>query len=401
LAWAELGATFPHAGGEYVYLREAFGLFWGFLSGWAAFLASFCGSIAVLAIALAEYLISVLSLGSPETELWSVSLFGGKFALLWGPTLGIILIWIVTLLNYCGLRLGSLTQNILSLGKLIAIGVLLVVGFSLGTGTWAHFVPLWTGEQSAHNFPSALGLALIPVAFTYSGWNAAAYVAHEVDTPEENLPKALALGTVITLAVYLALNVLYLYAVPVGQLSGVVRVGEHVSGALFGPGAAWVISLLIAISIASAFNVMVLTGGRIYFAMARDGVFFAPAAKLHPRFHVPGNALLMQAVWTSVLILSGTFAQLLTYSTVVLVAVSVITVGAIFVLRRRQPNLPRPYHAWGYPWVPVLYMLASIGIVLNALWEQPVESFLGIGLCLAGVPAYWWWRLVDTRTSKA
>ena len=239
-----------------------------------------------------------------------------------------------------------------------------------------------------------MGLALIPVMFTYSGWNAAAYIASEVRHPEKTLPRALALGTLITIGVYLALNVLYLYATPVAVLSGVVRVGEQAAGALFGPGAAWVVSALIALSIASAFNVMILTGGRIYFAMARDEVFFSHAATVHPRFHTPGNALLLQAAWSSVLILSGTFEQLLTYATVVIVIVSALTVSAVFVLRQRRPDLPRPYRVWGYPWLPALYVLGSAGIFLNALWERPVECLLGAGLCAAGVPAYWWWRCV-------
>jgi len=177
----------------------------------------------------------------------------------------------------------------------------------------------------------------------------------------------------------------------VTQLQGVVRVGELVAGALFG-GAAWVITILIAVSIAGALNVIVLTGGRIYFAMACDGVFFARAGEIHPRFQVPGNALLLQAVWTSVLILSGTFEQLLVYSTVVIVGLSIVTVGALFFLRWQRPSLPRPYHVWGYPWVPTLYVITSGGIFLNALWEQPLECFFGVLLCLLGVPAYWWWR---------
>ena len=287
----------------------------------------------------------------------------------------------------------------LSLSKLAAIVGLLGAGFCCGRGSWAHFSPVfaWSGGRTV----SAAGLALIPVMFAYSGWNAAAYIASEVRDPEKTLPRSLALGTLITICAYLALNVLYLYALPVTALSGVVRVGEQTAGALFGPRAAQVISALIAVSIASAFNVMVLTGGRIYFAMARDRVFFSRAAELHPRFHTPGNALLMQAVWTSLLILSGTFEQLLTYATIVIVSISAVTVSAVFVLRRQRPDLPRPYHVWGYPWMPVLYVVGSAGIFVNALWERPVECLLGAGLCAAGVPAYWWWRRVDRSGGTA
>ena len=393
LAWAELGAAFPLAGGEYIYLREAFGPFWGFLSGWAAFLASFSGSIAVLAIALAEYVAGVFPFAPTGGVLWTLHLFGFLHTVSFAQFLGILLVWAVSLLNYRGLHLGSLTQNLLSLSKLAAIAGLLVAGLGCGRGTWAHFSPAFP-RNGGGSVASAVGLALIPVMFTYSGWNAAAYITSEVRHPEKTLPRALALGTLITIGVYLALNVLYLYATPVAVLSGVVRVGEQAAGALFGPGAAWVVSALIALSIASAFNVVILTGGRIYFAMARDGVFFSRAAALHPRFHTPGNALLLQAAWSSVLILSGTFEQLLTYATVVIVVVSALTVSAVFVLRQRRPDLPRPYRVWGYPWLPALYVLGSAGIFLNALWARPVECLLGAGLCATGVPAYWWWRCV-------
>jgi APA family basic amino acid/polyamine antiporter len=170
---------------------------------------------------------------------------------------------------------------------------------------------------------------------------------------------------------------------------------------LFASQAAWIVSLLIAVSIASAFNVMVLTGGRIYYAMARDGVFFPRAAQLHPRFHTPGHALFMQAAWTSLLIFSGTFEQLLTYTTVIIVGTTIFTVVALLSLRRRQPDWPRPYRAWGYPWLPAFYLLGSLGILLNAVVERPGECLWGIGLCAAGIPAYRWWRRVDSPGAAA
>lgn len=400
LAWAELAAAFPLAGGEYIYLREAFGPFWGFLSGWAAFLASFSGSIAVLAIALAEYLAGVFPFAPAGEALATLSFGSFSYAVSWHQLLAIFLVWTFSLLNYRGLHLGSWTQNLLSLSKLAAIGGLLALGFCCGRGSWSHFSPAfaWSGTGRVM---SAAGLALIPVMFAYSGWNAAAYIASEVRRPETTLPRSLALGTLITIGAYLALNLLYLYATPVTALSGVVRVGEQTASALFGLRAAQAVSGLIAVSIASAFNVMVLTGGRIYFAMACDGVFFPRAAEVHPRFHTPGNALLLQAAWTSLLILSGTFEQLLTYATIVIVSISAITVSAVFVLRWGRPDLPRPYRVWGYPWMPLLYVVGSAGIFINALWERPVECLLGVGLCAAGAPAYWWWRRVDSSGNAA
>lgn len=400
LVWAELGAAFPHAGGEYVYLREACGPFWGFLCGWAAFLASISGSIAVLAIALADYLQALLPVSLNGVVLWQVTLGHFSYAVSLHQLLGIGLVWLITWINYRGLHLGSVTQNILSMSKLLAIGALLVAGLSWGSGSWSHLTPLFPDFMPPQGNFSALGVALIPIIFTYTGWNAVAYIASEVRSPETTLPQSALIGTMITMGVYLALNLLYLYAVPVVGLKGVVQVGDVVADALFA-GAGWVIAVLIAISIASALNVMVLTGGWIYFAMARDGVFFPRAADLHPRFLVPGHALLLQAAWTSILILSGTFAQLLTYTTMVIVGFSIVTTVALFMLRHQQPLLTRPYHVWGYPWVPALYVLASVGILVNALWEQPVECFLGVLLCIAGVPAYYWWRNVDSVSEGA
>lgn len=398
LVWAELGTMFPHAGGEYVYLREAFGPFWGFLCGWAAFLATMSGSVAVLAIALAEYVVAVLPVA--PAVLGTMPIFGIAFSFSLVQCLGIGLVWSITLLNYRGLRWGSVAQNLLSLSKLAAIAGLLAAGVSVGKGNWEHFWPIFSWH-SPLPMVSAVGLALIPVIFAYTGWNAATYIASEVDDPVATLPQALVWGTLITIAVYLALNVLYLYADTIADLSGVVQVGDRVARSLFGDGAAWIVSLLIALSIASAFNVIVLTGARIYYAMARDGVFFPSAAQLHPRFHTPSRALLMQALWTSLLILSGTFEQLLTYTTVVIVGTSLFTVAALFRLRSQRPGLPRPYRTWGYPWLPIFFLLSSLGILLNALWERPVECLWGIGLCAAGAPAYWWWRRVDSLGPSA
>jgi APA family basic amino acid/polyamine antiporter len=400
MTWAELGATFPHAGGEYVYLREAFGPFWGFLCGWSVFIANFTGSIAVLSIALAGSLSQVFALPLAEGRVWAGSFGGISLALSYNQVFALVLLWVVSMVNYCGLRFGSTTQNVLSFSKLVAIAGLVVAGFLWGTGEWSHFSPLFTWSDM-HGRLSAVGVALIPVSFAYTGWNAAAYVASEVQHPEKNLPRALLYGTFITLCVYLLLNVLYLYALAPVTLRGVVQVGELAASSLFGGQAARLIAILIAVSIASALNVMVLTGGWIYFAMAKDGVFFRRAAQLHPQFHVPGYALLLQAMWTSVLIVSGTFEQLLTYATVVLVGFSVLTVTALFVLRRRRPELIRTYRTWGYPWFPLLYIIASTGIVVNALWERPLECFWGLALCAAGVPVYYWWRRVDTPVPTA
>jgi len=384
LTWSELATLFPHAGGEYVYLRETFGPLWGFLSGWAAFIANFSGSIAVLAIALATYVLSPFVGSSSDAPVWTM---GAVLTLTWVQGLGIVLVWAFSILNYFGMQFGSVIQNIVSVSKLLAIFALVVVGFGWGQGDWNHFV-----RPASHGTFGALGFAFIPIMFTYSGWNAAAYVASEVREPGTLLPRALALGTLITVGVYLLLNVLYLYAVPIPELRGAIHVGELAASALFGSTQAWPVAAIIALSIGGALNVMILTGCRIYYAMACDGVFFSQVANVHPRFRTPGTALLFQAAWSSVLILSGTFEQLLTYTTFTLVAFSALAVAAVFVLRSRSPALPRPYAVWGYPWVPAIYLLGTIGILLNTIWERPVECGIGMGLCAVGIPVYRLWQ---------
>ena len=388
LTWSELATLFPHAGGEYVYLRETFGSLWGFLSGWAAFIANFSGSIAVLAIVLASYLLSPIVGSAAADPVWTLGPF---ISVTWIQGLGIALVWFISVLNYLGLQLGSVIQNIVSTSKLLAILVLVIIGFGWGQGDWNHFA-----FPAAGGTLGTLGFAFIPIMFTYSGRNAAAYVASEVYEPGVTLPRALALGTGITMGIYLLLNVLYLYAVPIPELRGTIHVGELAASALFGGTQAWPVAAIIALSIGGALNVVILTGGRIYYAMARDGMFFSAAAHVHPRFRTPGTALFVQAAWTSVLILSGTFEQLLTYTTFSLVGFSALAVSAVFVLRRRHPELPRPYAVWGYPWLPAIYLLGAIGILLNTIWERPVECGIGIGLCAGGVPIY---RLLRGRNA--
>ncbi len=384
LTWSELATLFPHAGGEYVYLRETFGPMWGFLSGWAAFIANFSGSIAVLAIALATYVLSPFVGSNSATPVWTM---GAVLTLTWVQGLGIVLVWAFSILNYLGMQFGSVIQNIVSVSKLLAIFALVVVGFGWGQGDWNHFV-----LPASHGAFGSLGFAFIPIIFTYSGWNAVAYVASEVREPGTLLPLALALGTLITIGVYLLLNVLYLYAVPIPELRGAIHVGELAASALFGSTQSWPVAAIIALSIGGALNVMILTGGRIYYAMACDGVFFSQVANVHPRFRTPGTALLFQAAWSSVLILSGTFEQLLTYTTFTLVAFSALAVSAVFVLRSRYPELPRPYAVWGYPWLPAIYLLGTTGILLSTIWERPVECGIGMGLCAVGIPVYRLWR---------
>jgi len=234
--------------------------------------------------------------------------------------------------------------------------------------------------------------------FTYSGWNAAAYVAEEIREPSRKVPRALALGTGIVVVLYLLLNVLYLYALPVERLAGVIETGDVAAEALFGPRGARLMTALIVLALAGGISAMVLAGPRVYFAMARDGLFLPAAARVHPRYHTPAIAILAQALWSALLVLSGTFEQLLTYTGFAVVLFSGLAVLALFLLRRRAcrdlvgATSQAPYRAWGYPVAPALFVLASLAMVANAIRENPGPSLAGLAVIGAGIPLYFWFR---------
>jgi APA family basic amino acid/polyamine antiporter len=368
MAYAELAAVRPHAGGEYVYLRDAYGPLAAFLTGWTSFIAGFSGAIAASAVALAD----------------SVSRFV-PIADHLKPVVSIAGIAVLTLIHVRGLGPGRLVQNTLAGVKVTAILVLIAVGFAIGRGDAAHL----SGGGSVP--PLSWLLALVPVMFTYSGWNAAVYVAEEVREPSRNVPRALALGTIAVVAIYVALNALYVFALPVDRLAAVdgARLMDTVAERLFGFGAGNIIALFTIVSIAASISAMVLAGPRVYFAMARDGMFVRAAGRVHPRFHTPAAAIIAQSVWSSVLVLSGTLAQLVTYTGFAVVLFAGIAVSTLFVLRRRDAGAPRPFSVLGYPWVPAIFVAACGAMVANLFWRNPGSSLAGAALIAAGVPVYY------------
>jgi len=238
---------------------------------------------------------------------------------------------------------------------------------------------------------TALGVAFIPVIFTYAGWNAVIYMAGELKRPAKDLPRSLLWANLLIIFLYLAINTVYLYGVPVREIQGVLRVAEVATSALFGyQTSAWMTGI-IALSVLGALNALIMTGPRIYYAMARDGIFFLRLARVHPRFHTPTNSIILQALWSSILVLTGTFETLLTYVTVIIVLFSGLTVGALLVLRVKRPGLGRPYKIWGYPGIPLLFIFTHLGIALATFWERPLDSLLGTGIVALGIPAYFFW----------
>jgi basic amino acid/polyamine antiporter, APA family len=368
MAYAELAAVRPHAGGEYVYLRDAFGPLAAFLTGWTSFIAGFSGAIAASAVALADYVSRFIPMSAQAK-----------------PFVALTAIAALTLIHVRGLGPGRLVQNILAGMKAGGIVLFVAFGFSIGHGSAANFVA--GGEAAAIPW----FLALVPVMFSYSGWNAAAYVAEEVRDPTRNVPLALGLGTIAVVLLYLGLNALYLFAMPIDQLAALRdgRLMDHVAEHLFGTAGGNLLGAFVIVSLAASISAMILAGPRVYFAMARDGVFVRAAGRVHPRFHTPVAAIVAQGIWSSVLVLSGTLSQLVTYTGFAVVLFAGLAVCALFVLRRRDPSAARPFAALGYPWAPAIFVVASAVMVGNEAWRNPVPTIAGLALIAAGVPVYY------------
>ena len=383
MTYAELAALRPRAGGEYVYLREAFGPLAAFLTGWTSFVAGFAGAIAASAVGLASALSRFLPAAGDTRPLVTLPL--GPLDLVVSPHAIVAVAVIATLsaVHLFGLGPGRVVQNLLAGMKVALLIAFVALGFGLGEGNAAHFTDGGTVT------PGLWVLALIPVMFSYSGWNAAAYLAEEIRDPGRNVPLALGLGTIAVVVIYLLLNLLYIYALPVAELATVdARVVDAAGDRLFGPAVAGPVAAASVVMIAASISAMVMAGPRVYYAMARDGQFPAMAARVDPRFRTPLVAIVAQGVWASLLVLSGRFEQLVEYTGFAVVLFAGVAVASLFVLRRRNPDEPRPFRAWGYPVAPSVFVVASLLIVLNALWRSPATSGAGLLVIASGVPIY-------------
>ena len=385
MAYAELATLRPHAGGEYVYLREAFGGSAAFLTGWTSFVAGFSGAIAAGAVALADYVGRFIPAAADRTPLLTLPL---PFVPLEVSPQAIVAIGAIAALSVIHLHgSGRLVHNLLAGLKVAAIAAFIALGLSIGAGSIGNLASTHPVSAPATGWL----LALVPVMFAYSGWNAAAYVAEEIRDPGRNVPLALGLGTLAVVVVYLALNVVYFYALPIAELAalGEARLTDTVAERLFGFVAGNVLGLFTIVSIAASISAMVLAGPRIYYAMARDGCFLPSAGRVHPRHRTPMLAILAQAVWSSVLVLSGTLAELVAYTGFAVVLFAGVAVVALFVLRHRVPTAVRPFHALGYPVAPAIFVIACVVMVINEVWNNPGPSTAGVLIILAGFPLYW------------
>lgn len=387
---AEMGASLPHAGGDYVYLREAFHPALGFVAGWLSFFAIFCGTVGTLASGLAEYL-SVL-LPPLQGHVWQagpVRIGGAQGAALFA-------VWASTALCGYGVREGARVQNLFSVAKISAL-VLLSISAPLLGARGVAALPVDPSVTLAVSWIPALGAALVPILFTYLGWNAPVYIASEIRDPARTLPRALLLGTALVTALYLIVNGVYLYALPLDQMFtldaagrrvGVVRIAELAAVSLIGPGGGRLVTVLVVLSIVGTLHATVLVGARIVYAMALDRTLPRAFAAVHPNRHTPHVALVLQAGIASLLLVTGSFGAILTYTTFAVISLMLLDGLALFRLRQRS-DLARPYRVWGYPWVPGLYVLASLWLWLNTLVLQPLEAGLGLLIAATGLPAWW------------
>jgi APA family basic amino acid/polyamine antiporter len=374
LSLAELGAATPEAGGVYVYLRDAYGKLAAFLYGWAALLVIESGGIATLAVAFSIY----ASTFFPFTPLERKLVASAVIALL-------------TAVNITGVKRAAWVQTFFTLAKLA--GVAIIVGFALFAHHGAPVLPA-AGYVPAHTTLSSFGVALVGVLWAYHGWHHLSHVAGEVKNPAQVLPRSFLLGALIVIVVYLAANIAYLQvlSLPAMAADAYQRVAAKTMEILWGPHGAAFVSGLILCSMFGATNGNIMGGARAYFAMARDGVMFAAVGKIHPRFATPYVALLIQGVWSIVLAATGTFEQLFTYVIFTGWIFYAAAALAVVVLRRKRPQLARPYRVWAYPVLPVAFAASALAIIINALVRSPRESSIGLGLVLLGVPVYWIWK---------
>ena len=387
LTFAELGAAMPRAGGQYVYLREAFGHLPAFLFGWVAFSAYVTGTNAAIAVAIAEHLGSFY----PSLSTHSILVNIGNFGLSVGQLVAVSLLVVLSVVNYLGVILGKWVQNIFTVLKIGSILLFALTGIFISTGNQINFSLNPTG-MGFGSIITGIGIALVAVNWTVGGWEYVTFTAGEIKNPKRNLPLALFIGTLVILVLYLLINITYLKALPMNALAGEIKVGEATAKALYGQNIAGLFIIVVIISMFGALNGNILVGARVTYAMAKDNLFFPSAAKVHPKNHTPGNAIIIQGVWSSILALSGTFEELITLVVFVNFMMWITAASTVFVLRKKQPDLDRPYKVWGYPYIPAFFILLSTAIMINIFFTAPAQSFLGIGLTLIGVPAYLFWK---------
>ncbi|MDQ1613200.1 MAG: basic amino acid/polyamine antiporter, family [Pyrinomonadaceae bacterium] len=408
LTYAELAAMMPRAGGEYVFVREGYGARLGFLYGWMQIFIAKTGSQASLAVAFAGFL-NVLTGGSLNPTFFSVPLFGYNVSFGMLQVVALLAIAITTLINCAAVAVSGHVATLLTalkLGLVLAIGV---GAFLAAGGDWSHFGMANDGgactgvAANARYGVAGFGAAMLGALWGYDGWNNLTLVAGEVKNPQRNIPLALIGGMITIITLYVFVNIAYFYVLTPTQVAGInpdgSNVATEVARQIFGAVAVAFIAAALLASSFGSLHTSILTGARVPYAMARDGLFFQNLARLSPKTHVPIGALVLQGVWASILALSGSFDTLTDYVIFGSWIFYGLTTASVFIFRRRLPNAERPYRAWGYPVVPILFLLVTGWLLVNTLLTTPVQAFIGLGLILLGLPVYWYWARHNDRTS--
>jgi APA family basic amino acid/polyamine antiporter len=387
LTYAELAAAMPGAGGEYVYLTEAYGPLWGFLYSWTQMWVAKSGSIATLATAFFEYTAHFV----PQFE--SVWFSAGPFGVKYGQVFALVLILVLGGVNYLGVRVGGDVQVAVTAVKLALIAFVIVAGLLYAHPVASAALP-GTGAPVPQAPPVFAGFiaALVGALWAYDGWNNVGMVASEVRNPQRNLPLALIGGTLGVIAVYMLANWAYFRVLSPAEVGAHKLVAAEMMQRIGGSAGASAVSLAAMISIFAALNGSILTGARVPYAAARDGLFFRSAARVHPAFRTPGVSILMLSAWSGVLVLSGKYEELFDFVIFGSWILYAMATASVFVLRRKRPDLPRPYKTFGYPAVPLLFLAGALVLEISTLWTKPRESIAGIILILLGLPFYFYWR---------
>jgi APA family basic amino acid/polyamine antiporter len=386
LSYSELGINFPSSGGEYVYLTHAFGPEWGFMTGWVSFFAGFSAPIAAAALAFSDYLghfFPALRQSSAPTVLGSGTL---SIHLGAGQLTAVGLIAVFTILNCFGVKRIARLQTVLTSTKLLVVASFVILGFAAGAGDWSHFSTPAV-RTSTLSLPTQFIVSLLVVVFGYSGWNAATYVAEEVRRPERTLPAAIAAGTLIVAALYLALNMAFIYAAPLEQMKGVIAIGDVAADNLFGVNVGGTFAALMALSILGTVNAMVIVGPRVYYAMARNKAFFPAAAKVDPRWHTPVNAILSQGVCAMLMTLTP-FPELILYIGMSLTLFTVLSVASLFVFRRRPEWKRLRALDFAWPLIPASYILVGVCMMVYGVIWKPLASLTALATVGVGALVY-------------
>lgn len=386
---AEIAGMIPAAGGQYVYFKQIYGDFPAFLYGWTTFIVYQTGSIAAIAVAFAEYL------GYFFPALSSFSVNFGLFVM---PEAGIKLVAIgailfVTGVNYFGVQFGGFVQRLFTTLKVLAIAAIVLTCFAFGTHTGHLYSPFFShGSMNGASLLSAFGIALVAVLWAYDGWNSVTYLAGEVKDAQRNIPIALVAGTSAVIIIYAITNLAYMYVLPVSQIAHSNLVAADAISHFFGTNGAALIAIAVMLSTFGTVNATTMTTARVYFAMAKDKLFFKGVSNVHPKYRTPHVSLIVQGIWASLLTLTGTYDQLFTY--VIFASWLFYALGAfgIFILRKKRPDAVRPYRTVGYPVVPMAFVVVATWFVYNTIVTDPRDSLFGLGLVLIGIPAYIYWK---------